>query len=361
MMASERGAKAHSVRDIRRTFRQGLWVAVAIMIPIWLVLWQAETVLLTLGQQAELASKAQSYVRAYMWSILPFLWLIIARNFLSALEQPMWSLVMGIMGVFANGAFNYVLIFGKLGLPPLGLVGAGIAIDDKDPDAYIPSLGFNGMGSAHPVHRRLDLAAIGRLQIIGPLKPELEAQRFLDVRAQGEPHPEREGLQPFRRDEGTEGQREVEITGRRAVPLAAETSASGLLRPGQHRERRFLADGEATLRFGVGAVDLGEELDLRRDLQQPEMRIEQRRIEMTWDRAQRVTLAGRGREHVADGAETLEPAPDRHARDAELLGEAVAADRFAVRFEEGQEDTAVEVRHEVRASRGRGRTTAPRG
>ena len=85
MMASERGAKAHSVRDIRRTFRQGLWVAVAIMIPIWLILWQTEAILLTLGQQAELAVKAQSYVRAYMWSSLPFLWLIIARNFLSAL------------------------------------------------------------------------------------------------------------------------------------------------------------------------------------------------------------------------------------------------------------------------------------
>ena len=81
MMASEKGRMAHSVRDIRRTFRQGLWVAVAIMIPIWLVLWQTESVLLTLGQQAELASKAQSYVRAYMWSILPFLWLIIARVF----------------------------------------------------------------------------------------------------------------------------------------------------------------------------------------------------------------------------------------------------------------------------------------
>jgi multidrug resistance protein, MATE family len=126
MMASERGARAHSVRDIRRTFRQGLWVAVAIMIPIWAILWQTQAVLLALGQQAELAEKAQSYVRAYMWSILPFLWLIIARNFLSALEKPLWSLIIGISGVFANAAFNYVLIFGKLGVPALGLVGAGI-------------------------------------------------------------------------------------------------------------------------------------------------------------------------------------------------------------------------------------------
>lgn len=126
MMASERGRKSHSVRDIRRTFRQGLWLALSIIMPVWLILWQAEALLLLLGQQADLAAQAQSYVRAYMWSILPFLWLIIARNFLSALEKPMWSLVIGVAGVFANAAFNYMLIFGKFGLPPLGLVGAGI-------------------------------------------------------------------------------------------------------------------------------------------------------------------------------------------------------------------------------------------
>ncbi len=126
MMASERGRMRHSVRDIRRTFRQGLWTALAVVIPGWAVLWHAGPILVALGQQPALAAEAESYVRAYMWSILPFLWLIVTRNFLSVLERPMWSLVVAIGGVFANAAFNYVLIFGKLGLPALGLVGAGI-------------------------------------------------------------------------------------------------------------------------------------------------------------------------------------------------------------------------------------------
>ncbi len=154
MMASERGAKAHSVRDIRRTFRQGLWVAVAVVIPLWAVLWQAEDVLLVLGQQPDLAAKAQSYVRAYMWSILPFLWLIIARNFLSALEKPMWSLVIGIAGVFANAAFNYVLIFGKLGVPALGLVGAGIGSILANMFMF---LGMIVVITSHPKFRRYRL------------------------------------------------------------------------------------------------------------------------------------------------------------------------------------------------------------
>ena len=154
MMASERGRKAHSVRDIRRTFRQGLWLATAIIVPVWLFLWQTEAVLLALGQQPELAAKAQTYVRAYMWSILPFMWLIVCRNFLSALERPMWSLIIGIAGVFANAAFNYVLIFGKLGLPALGLVGAGIG------SILANSFMFLGMVAVihfHPKFRRYSL------------------------------------------------------------------------------------------------------------------------------------------------------------------------------------------------------------
>lgn len=154
MMASERGRKPHSVRDIRRTFRQGLWLALAIMVPVWLFLWHTEAVLLALGQQAELADKAQTYVRAYMWSILPFMWLIVTRNFLSALERPMWSLIIGIAGVFANAAFNYVLIFGKLGLPALGIIGAGIGSVLANSFMFLAMV---AVISLHPKFRRYHL------------------------------------------------------------------------------------------------------------------------------------------------------------------------------------------------------------
>lgn len=127
MMASEIGRKANSVRDIRRTFRQTCWMAGLIMVPVWLILWNAEALLQLLGQTPELAAMAESYVRAYMFSILPFLLLIVARNFLSALERPIWSLIVGIGGVLINIAINYVLIFGNFGFLALGILGAGIA------------------------------------------------------------------------------------------------------------------------------------------------------------------------------------------------------------------------------------------
>ncbi|MFC4291700.1 MATE family efflux transporter [Sphingorhabdus arenilitoris] len=126
MMASEIGRKPNSVRDVRRTFRQSLWTALIICIPIWAILWNSGDLLLLLGQKPQLAALAQDYVRAYMWSILPFLWTLAARNFLSALEKPIWSLIIGIAGVIANAIFNYALIFGEFGAPALGVVGAGI-------------------------------------------------------------------------------------------------------------------------------------------------------------------------------------------------------------------------------------------
>src|SRR3546814_15959981 len=61
-----------------------------------------------------------------MWSIPLFLTTLAFRNFLAALERPMWSLIVGVVGVLGNILFNYAFIFGKLGMPALGIVGAGV-------------------------------------------------------------------------------------------------------------------------------------------------------------------------------------------------------------------------------------------
>ena len=127
MLASELGRRRSSVRDIRRTVRQGLWMAVAVCIPIWLLLWQAEPILLALGQEAELARLAASYLHALQWAILPFYGYIVLRSFIAALERPGWALVVVLATVVFNALANWVLMFGHLGSPALGLPGSGIA------------------------------------------------------------------------------------------------------------------------------------------------------------------------------------------------------------------------------------------
>src|SRR5947209_5386723 len=86
MVASELGRKRHSVRDVRRTVRQGLWAAVSIALPFWIILWQAEAILTAIGQAPRLAHEAARYLHTLQWSMLPFLGYIVLRNFISALE-----------------------------------------------------------------------------------------------------------------------------------------------------------------------------------------------------------------------------------------------------------------------------------
>ena len=127
LIAIELGRRRHAVREVRRTVRQGLWAAIAFTIPVWVILWQTESILIALGQQPHLARGAASYLHTFQWSFLPFLFYIVLRNFVSALERPLAALWISFAAVGVNAFLVWVLMFGKLGAPALGLPGAGIA------------------------------------------------------------------------------------------------------------------------------------------------------------------------------------------------------------------------------------------
>ena len=91
LLAEEFGRKRHSVRDARRTVRQGLWVVVSITLPMWLLLWNAESALLLLGQEPDIAHEAGRYLRTLQWAVLPGLGFLVLRNFLAARERPGWA------------------------------------------------------------------------------------------------------------------------------------------------------------------------------------------------------------------------------------------------------------------------------
>lgn len=127
MMAREVGRRRNSVRDLRRTVRQGLWVAVLVALPIWLLLWNGEKVLLAMGQEPALAADAGRYLRTLQWGLLPFFFYVVLRSFIASLERPGWATVVAFIGVMVNLAGNLVLVFGHLGFPRLGIVGSGLA------------------------------------------------------------------------------------------------------------------------------------------------------------------------------------------------------------------------------------------
>jgi len=127
MCAQTRGRGRGHVRGQRRDVRAALWACLAAVLPAWAMLWHTEAVLLALGQQPALAALAAEYVRALMWGMPLFCAFVVLRGFLAAEQRPGAALVVSCAGIALNVPLNYWLIWGGFGLPPLGVVGAGIA------------------------------------------------------------------------------------------------------------------------------------------------------------------------------------------------------------------------------------------
>jgi len=111
---------------VRRIFRQGFWVGLALGVPFSLVLWQGRPILLLFGQSEANALLAEDYLDAALWGLVPSFWFIVLRAFVTAHSRPRAALVVTLVGVVVNALGDYVLMFGKFGFPRLELLGAGI-------------------------------------------------------------------------------------------------------------------------------------------------------------------------------------------------------------------------------------------
>lgn len=123
-------ASAHGAGDprgVRRSVRMGLWVLACYSVLGLMLLSQTERFLLMLGQDAQAAADAQIYMRIAMWSLIPALGVAGLRSFLVTIGKAHVVLWATIAMAVANAGLNWVLIFGHLGFPALGIRGAAIA------------------------------------------------------------------------------------------------------------------------------------------------------------------------------------------------------------------------------------------
>lgn len=107
--------------------RQGIWISLAIS-AILIVFFQYISFRLELfGLDAKMADLGGGYLRALLWGLPGFMFFVNQRSFYEGFSRTRPAMVIGLLGLALNVPCNYVLIYGKLGLPALGAVGCGIA------------------------------------------------------------------------------------------------------------------------------------------------------------------------------------------------------------------------------------------
>lgn len=125
MLANARGADDH--RSVRKIVRMGIWSLFGLSVLYQLPLSFVEPILIFLGQAPDLASIAGSYMVFAQWSMFPVLFVAALRSFLVGHERGNDVLILSLLAVILNIIFNYAFIFGNLGMPRMGVPGAGLA------------------------------------------------------------------------------------------------------------------------------------------------------------------------------------------------------------------------------------------
>ena len=131
------GAQLAGAKDwsgFRETLRFRLYVSIAItgLAAIIFTTWPVQLLSLYLAGEGNPADSAAMldygirYLRIMLWGLVPF---ALSQSYSSALREagetvlPMRATI---IAVFVNLFFNYVLIFGKLGFPAMGVEGAAL-------------------------------------------------------------------------------------------------------------------------------------------------------------------------------------------------------------------------------------------
>ena len=80
-----------------------------------------------LGQAPGVVEEAQVYMLIVGWSLIPAWMTSTARSYLDSQSRPWPAFWIMFGGVLLNVLLNWILIYGKLGAPEMGLAGAGWA------------------------------------------------------------------------------------------------------------------------------------------------------------------------------------------------------------------------------------------
>ncbi len=107
--------------------QQGFWLSLFLTIPAMVILENVDSLMLQFGQAKSVVSLAHTYLDVMLWGFFPALAFAMLKSVVSSVSQPRPITIIVVIGTLFNAVGNYVLGFGKLGFPTMGLTGIALA------------------------------------------------------------------------------------------------------------------------------------------------------------------------------------------------------------------------------------------
>ena len=127
LIAEELGRRRHAVREVRRSVRMALWLAVASGLVGMALCWQGAAIARLTGQSEVLSQRAGAFLEIVSFAMIPMICASVLRNFVAALGRPIFATAITGVALIASLIGNYAFVFGNLGAPALGLEGSALA------------------------------------------------------------------------------------------------------------------------------------------------------------------------------------------------------------------------------------------
>ena len=118
---------SQNIDRIQKITAQGIILAFLIALPGMALLTQAGALMQFSGQSVEIGRNAQIYLSSIAIGFFPSIAFVVLRGVVSSMNAPRITMVIAIVGLGLNAVGNYILGFGKLGFPVMGLSGLAIA------------------------------------------------------------------------------------------------------------------------------------------------------------------------------------------------------------------------------------------